>query len=226
MPTLDLFNAAKAKGVAVFFITGRRDEQRAGHAAGISTATVSRTGPSSDDPPRQRLTIPSLGPRRSRRGGTSQDRAAGYTIIANIGISRATLTAVSPKHVQGAQSVLLHPLDGPTPLRPQLVGRPAEDRDVYVLVRRPAIAFDIGVFVNCAPLRDIPAWSARARSSGCFRIRKLPASCCRATCRRLENVAGHVGAQKRGDGWFIVDDGLVRRDEERAGSNFFGPSHP
>lgn len=80
-PTLDTFNMAKSLGVAVFFITGRDDGQRA--ATEKNLADVGYTGYAG-------LLMPAQGARYAsaadfkapQRAGIEQQ---GYTIIANIG---------------------------------------------------------------------------------------------------------------------------------------------
>jgi predicted secreted acid phosphatase len=80
-PTLALFNAAKAKGVSVFFITGRHEDEREATArnlagagyrdwAGLAMRPAGSTTPSAAD---------FKAPERARI------EAQGYTIIANMG---------------------------------------------------------------------------------------------------------------------------------------------
>jgi predicted secreted acid phosphatase len=80
-PTLALFNAAKAKGVSVFFITGRREDERAATErnlagagyrdwAGLVMRPAGSTTPSATD---------FKAPERAKI------EAEGYTIIANVG---------------------------------------------------------------------------------------------------------------------------------------------
>src|SRR5215471_21070343 len=79
-PALDLFNAAKAKGVAVFFITGRRDSERQAtlwnldRAGYEGWARLITRGDRNDDDVQQFKT-------KQRE----KVAAAGYTIIANMG---------------------------------------------------------------------------------------------------------------------------------------------
>jgi predicted secreted acid phosphatase len=79
-PTLDLFNAAKAKGVSIFFITGRRDSERRVTEAnlrkegyngwtGLVTRPQDQKGPVSD----------------FKSGERAKIEAKGFTIIANMG---------------------------------------------------------------------------------------------------------------------------------------------
>jgi hypothetical protein len=89
VPTLALFKAARAKGVAVFFITGRRDdeEQRKATIKNLSDAGYEGWAglslrPKTDDDP-------SVVPYKS--GERAKIAAQGYTIIANIGDQRSDL---------------------------------------------------------------------------------------------------------------------------------------
>jgi acid phosphatase len=87
MPALDLFNAAKANGVAVFFITGRRDRERQAtlwnlDRAGFEGWAKLVTRP--DDDRRD-----SIQPFKSEERGKIE--SSGYTIIANVGDQRSDL---------------------------------------------------------------------------------------------------------------------------------------
>jgi len=91
-PTLDLFNAARAKGVSVFFITGRDDSERAAtlrnlRAAGYRgwTALVMR--------PRGTTTASAADFKAPQRAKIA---AAGYTIIANVGDQPSDLAGGNP----------------------------------------------------------------------------------------------------------------------------------
>jgi predicted secreted acid phosphatase len=86
-PALDLFNAAKAKGVAVFFITGRRDSERQPtlwnlERAGYEGWTKLITRPDRDS----RATLKAF--MTEERGKIAE---AGYTIIANVGDQKSDL---------------------------------------------------------------------------------------------------------------------------------------
>jgi predicted secreted acid phosphatase len=81
MPALDLFNAAKAKGVAVFFITGRRDSERQAtlwnlDRAGYEGWTKLVTRPDDDAHP----TVEAFKTEERRKLAET-----GYTIIATVG---------------------------------------------------------------------------------------------------------------------------------------------
>lgn len=91
-PTLDLFNAARAKGVSVFFITGRDEGERAAtirnlHAAGYRgwTALVMR--------PRGTTTASAADYKAPQRAKIA---ARGYTIIVNIGDQPSDLAGGNP----------------------------------------------------------------------------------------------------------------------------------
>jgi acid phosphatase len=80
-PTLALFKAARAKNIAVFFITGRRDHQRQATLLNLDNAGFEgwaklATRPESD-------TNRSIVPFKS--GERAKIETAGYTIVANIG---------------------------------------------------------------------------------------------------------------------------------------------
>ena len=87
MPALDLFNAAKAKGVAVFFITGRRDSERQAtlwnlDRAGYEGWAKLVTRPDEDS----HATVQAF--KTEERRKIAQ---AGYTIIASIGDQQSDL---------------------------------------------------------------------------------------------------------------------------------------
>jgi predicted secreted acid phosphatase len=80
-PARKLFNAAKAKGVAVIFITGRPDKQRDATIinlvhAGFEGWTELRTRPDRDD-------LPDV--KTFKTAERTKVEAEGYTIIANVG---------------------------------------------------------------------------------------------------------------------------------------------
>jgi len=86
-PTLDFFNAAIAKNIAVFFITGRRDNQREAtlwnlDRAGFQGWAKLITRPNED-------LNPSLVPFKS--GERKKIEQSGYSIIANIGDQQSDL---------------------------------------------------------------------------------------------------------------------------------------
>ena len=87
MPALNLFNAAKANGVSVFFITGRRDRERQAtmwnlDRAGFEGWAKLATRP--DDDAR-----PTIQPFKTEERRKIED--AGYTIIANVGDQQSDL---------------------------------------------------------------------------------------------------------------------------------------
>ena len=87
MSALDLFNAAKAKGVAVFFITGRRDKERQAtlwnlDRAGYEGWAKLITRPDDD----ARSTIEPFKTEERRKIA-----ASGYTIIADVGDQQSDL---------------------------------------------------------------------------------------------------------------------------------------
>jgi hypothetical protein len=87
MPALDLFNAAKAKGVAVFFITGRRDSERQAtlwnlDRAGYEGGPKLVTRPDDDAHP----TVEAFKTEERRKLAE-----AGYTIIATVGDQESDL---------------------------------------------------------------------------------------------------------------------------------------
>jgi predicted secreted acid phosphatase len=87
MPALDLFNAAKAKGLAVFFITGRRDSERQAtlwnlDRAGYEGWAKLVTRPDDDS----HATVQAF--KTEERGKVAQ---AGYTIIASVGDQQSDL---------------------------------------------------------------------------------------------------------------------------------------
>lgn len=79
-PTLALYQAARAAGVTVFFITGRHEAQREGTERNLREAGYTEFGA---------LTLRAPGPRQPTAQYKSAARAAieaqGYTIIANLG---------------------------------------------------------------------------------------------------------------------------------------------
>jgi predicted secreted acid phosphatase len=88
-PTLALFRAARAKSVAVFFITGRRDDDERRSATVKNLTDAGYEGwaglslrPQADD-------NPSVVPYKS--GERAKIAAQGYTIIANIGDQHSDL---------------------------------------------------------------------------------------------------------------------------------------
>ena len=87
MPALDLFNAAKAKGVAVFFITGRRDRER--------QATLWNLDRAGDEGCAQLVTRPDDDAHPTVEAYKTEERrklaAAGYTIIATVGDQQSDL---------------------------------------------------------------------------------------------------------------------------------------
>jgi HAD superfamily, subfamily IIIB (Acid phosphatase) len=80
-PALNLFNAAAAKGVAVFFITGRRDNQRQATLWNLDRAGYEGWAKLSTRPDND--TRPSIQPFKTDE--RAKIAAAGYTIIANVG---------------------------------------------------------------------------------------------------------------------------------------------
>jgi putative acid phosphatase of HAD superfamily subfamily IIIB len=87
MPALDLFNAAKAKGVAVFFITGRRDSER--------QATMSNLDRAGYEGWAKLVTRPDDDPHPTVEAFKTEQRRklaeAGYTIIATVGDQESDL---------------------------------------------------------------------------------------------------------------------------------------
>jgi HAD superfamily, subfamily IIIB (Acid phosphatase) len=87
MPALDLFNAAKAKGVAVFFITGRRDSER--------QATMSNLDRAGYEGWAKLVTRPDGDPHPTVEAFKTEERRklaeAGYTIIATVGDQESDL---------------------------------------------------------------------------------------------------------------------------------------
>jgi acid phosphatase len=86
-PTRTFFNAIRARNIAVFFITGRRDSQRDATLMNLDHAGYQGwaklvTRPDSDT---NRSIIP------FKSGERAKIRAAGYTIIANIGDQQSDL---------------------------------------------------------------------------------------------------------------------------------------
>jgi HAD superfamily, subfamily IIIB (Acid phosphatase) len=87
MPALDLFNAAKAKGVSVFFITGRRDSERQAtlwnlDRAGFEGWAKLVTRPDDDS----HATVQAFKTEERRKIAE-----AGYTIIATVGDQQSDL---------------------------------------------------------------------------------------------------------------------------------------
>jgi predicted secreted acid phosphatase len=82
-PTRDLYRAARAKGVAVFFVTGRRDDdvQRQATIKNLTDAGYEGWAGLSMRPPDDRNA--SVVPYKS--GERAKIAAQGYTIIANVG---------------------------------------------------------------------------------------------------------------------------------------------
>jgi acid phosphatase len=81
MPTLRLFKAARARGVAVFFITGRHEDERAATERNLRQAGY--------DGWAGLVLRPPGGPAASAAEFKGAERArleaAGYTVIANVG---------------------------------------------------------------------------------------------------------------------------------------------
>ena len=80
-PALALFNAAKAKGVAIFFITGRYENARAATEANLRTAGYDGWNELIMRP--DGLRTPSAADYKAPQRGKIQSQ--GFTIIANIG---------------------------------------------------------------------------------------------------------------------------------------------
>jgi predicted secreted acid phosphatase len=106
-PARKLLEAAKAKGVAVIFITGRPDGQRditildLDHA-GYEGWSELRTRPARDG----LLTVQEF-----KSAVRAKVEAEGYTIIANVGDQMSDIEGGAFRMpLQGAQSVLFHPL--------------------------------------------------------------------------------------------------------------------
>ena len=171
MPALNLFNAAKANGVSVFFITGRRDRERQAtmwnlDRAGFEGWAKLATRP--DDDAR-----PTIQPFKTEERRKIED--AGYTIIANVGDQQSDLDGGFARvHVQGAEPVLLHSLRR---------GRGFADGErvghalgAHKLVRRAAITLDIGVFVEFSAPPSGTAGSCNPPLSGNRKSGKLSAS--------------------------------------------------
>src|SRR5262249_31164694 len=80
LPTLDLFNAAKAKGVAVFFISTRREDQRAATVNNLKTAGYAGWADlllkQPDDKPSSK---------EFKTARRKEIENAGFTIIVNVG---------------------------------------------------------------------------------------------------------------------------------------------
>jgi hypothetical protein len=87
MPVLDLFNAAKAKGVAVFFITGRRDSERQATMWNLDRAGYEGWA--------KLVTRPDDDPHPTVEAFKTEERRklaeAGYTIIATVGDQESDL---------------------------------------------------------------------------------------------------------------------------------------
>ena len=79
-PTLALFNAAKGKGVSVFFITGRREDQRWVTAANLRGAGYRGWTGLMMRPAGDKRTVSEY-----KSGERAKIEAKGYTIIANMG---------------------------------------------------------------------------------------------------------------------------------------------
>src|SRR5215475_5413198 len=80
LPTLDLFNAAKAKGVAVFFVSTRREDQRAPTVNNLKAVGYEGWAD---------LILKQPGDKSSaqefKTAGRKQIESSGFTIIANVG---------------------------------------------------------------------------------------------------------------------------------------------
>jgi hypothetical protein len=87
MPALDLFNAAKAKGVAVFFITGRLDSERQATLWNLDSAGYEGWA--------KLVTRPDDDPHPTVEAFKTEERRklaeAGYTIIATVGDQESDL---------------------------------------------------------------------------------------------------------------------------------------
>jgi acid phosphatase len=87
MPALDLFNAAKAKGVAIFFITGRRDSERQATLWNLDRAGFEGWA--------KLITRPDEDSHATVEAFKSEERRkiaeAGYTIIATVGDQQSDL---------------------------------------------------------------------------------------------------------------------------------------
>jgi acid phosphatase len=79
-PTLTLFNAAKAKGVSVFFITGRHEDQRWVTAANLRAAGYRGWSGLAMRPAGNNRSVSEY-----KSGERAKIEAKGYTIIANMG---------------------------------------------------------------------------------------------------------------------------------------------
>lgn len=87
-PTLDLFNAAKAKGVTVFFITGRRDGQEL-RAATVENLT--KAGYAGWADLYMRTVKPDCDVTCYKSGARADIAAQGFIIIANVGDQKSDL---------------------------------------------------------------------------------------------------------------------------------------
>ena len=85
-PTLKLFNLAKSKNVAVFFITGRRDNERAPTVANLKKAGYEGWNDLMMRAPDDQTTVGIF--KRSERAKIA---ARGFTIIANVGDQQSDL---------------------------------------------------------------------------------------------------------------------------------------
>lgn len=111
-------------------------------------------------------------------------------------ISRATSPAVMPSGRSRYPTCLFCPLNVSKRRRRQFV-------------RRSAITFEIRIFVEITRFLQAPGVGQGCRR----RPRRTVKSGCllhavEATCAILKDVAGHVGAQERGNAWVKIDEGL------------------
>ena len=85
-PTLALYNAARARGVSVFFITGRREAQRQGTEGNLRSAGYTEWAGVSMRPQDSHAAAAAY-----KSAERARIEAQGYTIIANIGDQQSDL---------------------------------------------------------------------------------------------------------------------------------------
>src|SRR5712664_2563973 len=81
---------------------------------------------------------------------------------------------------------------------------------VLELVRRAAITLEIGVLEEAPGFFEALLITQHVAFVGMLRGRKFQRHGVELLAAFLENVAGHIGAQERRDGWIIVHEGFVR----------------
>src|SRR6516165_6529065 len=119
-------------------------------------------------------------------------------------------------HVQGAKSFLLYSVTSDRNTLVMAAIPPCRRQARLELVRRAAIALEVGVLEKAPGLFETLLIAQDVALVGVLRGRKFQRHGVELLAALLENVASDIGAQERRDVWIIIYEGLVRGNEERA----------